>query len=75
MRLFFIIYSILVIINFFATIKDFGFVANTPRQVYESNNLNMFGALCVWMIAFVLNPLYFIVVFIHWVFHVGRSDD
>lgn len=67
-------YVALIISMFFSTINDFGDYANTPRQIYDSNNCNMFGAVLLWLFAFITNPLYYITVFAWWVLHVGRRD-
>lgn len=67
-------YIALIVVMFFATIKDFGCYAHTPKEIYEVNDCNMFGAVCLWLIAFATNPLYFVSVFIWWIFHIGRKD-
>lgn len=54
--------------------RDFDSVAVTPKEIYDSNNMNMFGCVIVFIIGFILNPLYYIAHFIHWLFHVGRKD-
>lgn len=74
MKLLLIGYITVIIVMFFATIKDFGCYAHTPRQVYEINNCNMFGSFLLWLLGLVTNPLYYIAVFVWWVLHVGRRD-
>ena len=74
MKLLLIGYIAVIIVTFFATIKDFGCYARTPRQVYEISNCNMLGAVLLWLFAFITNPLYYIAVFVWWVLHVGRKD-
>lgn len=66
-------YIIFIIAMFFATIKEYGNVAVTPRQIYECTDLNFFACALVFVIAFVLDPLFFILHFIDWLFHVGRK--
>ena len=56
------------------TIKDFENVAVTPKEIYESNDLNMFGCVVIFVIMFLVNPLFFIAHFIYWVFHVGNDQ-
>jgi hypothetical protein len=51
--------------------KDFDF---TPKQIYKSVKLNMFGCCVLWLIFFILNPILFICKFIGWIFTVGRKD-
>ena len=48
--------------------------AVTPKEIYDSNDINMFGCVIVFIICFILNPLFYIAHFIHWLFHVGRKD-
>lgn len=54
--------------------EDFDSMAVTPKEIYDSNNINMFGCVIVFIIGFILNPLFYIAHFIHWLFHVGRKD-
>ena len=74
MKLILLIYVIFVVFIFFITISDFGNVAVTPRQIYECNNLNMFACVLLFIIAFIVNPLFFVAHFLYWIFHVGRND-
>ena len=74
MKLILLIYVILVAFMFFISIQDFGNVAVTPRQIYECNNLNMFACVLIFIIAFIVNPLFFVAHFLYWIFHVGRKD-
>lgn len=68
-------YIIFIIIIFFATLGDYDNVAVTPKQIYECTNLNIFVCTLVFIIAFVLNPLFFIVHFIDWLLHAGRKEQ
>lgn len=68
-----IFYIIFIIAMFIATIKDYGNVAVTPRQIYECTDINIFACVLVFVIAFVLDPLFFILHFIGWLLHVGRK--
>ena len=54
--------------------EDFDDMAVTPKEIYDSNDINMFGCVIVFIICFILNPLFYIAHFIHWLFHVGRKD-
>ena len=74
MKLLLIGYIAIIIVMFFSTIKEFGCYAHTPIQIYEISNCNMFGAVLLWLLGFVTNPLYYIAVFIWWALHVGRKD-
>lgn len=53
---------------------DFDGMSVTPKEIYDSNDMNMFGCVIVFIIGFILNPLFYIAHFIHWLFHVGRKD-
>ena len=68
------IYFIFIVGIFLRTIEDFGDIAITPRQIYECNNLNMFACVLLWIIGFIVNPLFFVAHFLYWIFHVGRND-
>lgn len=45
------------------------------RQIYECTNLNIFACTLIFIIAFVLDPLFFILHFIDWVMHFGRKGN
>ena len=68
------IYFIFIVGIFLGTIEDFGDIAITPIQIYECNNLNMFACVLLWIIGFIVNPLFFVAHFLYWIFHVGRND-
>lgn len=74
MKLILAIYIIFILSIFLATIKDFGNVAITPKEIYDCNNFNMFACVLLFLLALVLNPLFFSANFIYWIFHVGRTD-
>ena len=74
MTLFLAVYISLIIATFISTINDFGDYDNTPKQIYDNNSCNMFGAVLLWIFGLIVNPLYYIAVFVWWVVHVGRKD-
>lgn len=74
MKTILILYVIFIITTFVYSIMDFYGCPHTPKDVYESNNCNMFGAVFLWIIAFVLDPLFYVAVFLWWIFHVGIND-
>lgn len=58
----------------------------TPANVYRDTELNWFGSLFVYMIMFIINPLWYIAKlvgwilfwicnFIWWILHVGRKTN
>lgn len=67
-------YIIFIIVMFFVTLLDYDNAAVTPRQIYERTNLNIFGCTLVFIIAFVIDPLFFILHFIDWMIHFGRKE-
>lgn len=69
-----VFYIIFIIVIFFATIGDYENIAVTPRQIYECTDINIFACTLVFIIAFVLNPLFFILHFIDWMVHFGRKE-
>lgn len=70
---FLIIYVSVIIGMFIVTIKDFDNVAVTPKEIYEYNNFNMFACVIVFIIMFLVNPLFFVAHFLYWLFHVEKN--
>ena len=68
------VYIVYAIIIFMCTLIYFDDIAVTPKEIYETNNMNMFGCTIIWIICFVFDPLFFIAHFIYWICHVGRKD-
>lgn len=69
-----VFYIIFIIVIFFATILDYDNAAVTPRQIYECTDLNIFACTLVFIIAFVIDPLFFILHFIDWMIHFGGKE-
>ena len=74
MKLILLIYVILVVFIFCNTISEFGNALVTPKEIYECSNLNMFACVLLFIIAFIINPLFYVAHFLYWIFHVGRND-
>lgn len=74
MKMLLAIYVICVIGTFLTTFSDYYDVAITPREIYEDTDLNIIACVLVFIISLVLNPLFYIVHFIDWLFHTGRKD-
>ena len=70
---FLLVYVSLIIAMFIVTIKDFNNVAVTPKEIYECNDFNMFGCIVIFVIMFLVNPLFFIAHFLYWIFHIGET--
>mgnify|MGYP007121853225 CR=1 FL=1 len=70
---FLIIYVSIIIGMFIVTIKDFDNVAVTPKEIYECNNFNIFACVIVFIIMFLVNPLFFVAHFLYWLFHVEKN--
>ena len=68
-----LIYFIVIAVAFVMSLMDFGNLSITPIQIYESNNLNMFGCVVLSIVFFILNPIYYFVYFVYWIFHIGRK--
>ena len=68
-------YIIFIIAMFFGTIKDYDYAAVTPRQIYKCTDLNIFACTLVFVIAFAIDPLFFVLHFISWLLHVGRKEQ
>lgn len=61
------------------------FLTFTVKEIYEDTNMNVIGCFFIWFIEFILNPIYWICVFIAFIlfgififfdfcFHVGRRN-
>lgn len=74
MKIILLIYPIYTVAMLLSTIDDFDNVAITPKQIYECNNLNMFGCVVLFIVSIIINPLFFVAHFLYWIFHVGRKD-
>ena len=70
---FLIIYVSIIIGMFIVTIKDFDNVAVAPKEIYECNNFNIFACVIVFIIMFLVNPLFFVAHFLYWLFHVEKN--
>lgn len=70
---FLLAYVSIIIAMFIVTIKDFDNATVTPKEIYESNNLNVFSCVMIFIIMFIVNPLFFITHFLYWLFHVGND--
>ena len=70
---FLLVYVSIIIAMFIVTIKDFENVAVTPKEIYECNNFNIFACVIVFIIMFLVNPLFFVAHFLYWLFHVENN--
>ena len=68
----YILYALCIVFVSVIEIDDFDDIAFTPKQLYESNDLNMFGCCIVFILGFVFDPLLYILYFIYWICHIGR---
>lgn len=44
-----------------------------PISIYEDSELNIFGALLVFIFLLMIIPFYYVAIFIYWICHVGRK--
>ena len=70
-----ILYLIFITVTFLCTIKDFGCVSVTPKEIHECNNFNMFASVLLWVMLLFLDPLFIIAHFLHWIFHIEIKDE
>lgn len=70
-----VFYIIFIVVIFFAMINDYDNVAVTPRQIYECTDLNIFACVLVFVIGFVIDPLFYVLHFIDWAMHFGRKEQ
>lgn len=71
------IFSILIsIIIFFLAVTDekkLYMYYGCPKYIYNNSKLNVFGVFLVFLLCFILGPVYYLLWFIYWLFHVGRK--
>lgn len=67
-------YGAISLIMFFMTFEHYDEYDLTPKEIYDHNDLNMFGCILAWLVMFIFNPLFFIIHFIDFLLHVGRKD-
>lgn len=68
-------YLICIIVTFIQTFEDLGNVNSTPKEIHEDCEFNMLGSTCIWLLMVFVNPIFFIVTFLNWFFHVGRKEN
>lgn len=74
MKIILFIYTLHTAVMLLNTIKYFDDLAITPKQIYECSNLNMFACVLLFIIGFIVNPLFYVAHFLYWIFHVARND-
>lgn len=71
------IFSIIISIAlFFITFTDKSGICmyyGCPKYIYDNSTLNVFGVILVFLLFFILMPIYYIIWFWYWLFHVGRK--
>lgn len=71
------IFSIIISIAlFFITFTDKSGICmyyGCPKYIYDNSTLNVFGVILVFLLFFILMPIYHIIWFWYWLFHVGRK--
>lgn len=66
-------YAIVTIAAFFTGIKDYDNMAVTPKELYDMNDFNWIACISLYVLDVIINPLFFVVHFFDWLFHVGRK--
>ena len=56
------------------TIGDYNEIEVMPLEIFDNSSYNIFACVILWLIAFLFNPLFYILHFIDWLAHVGRKD-
>ena len=44
-----------------------------PKWIYKNTKCNIFGVLLIFLLLFILAPVYYLLWFIYWLCHVGRK--
>ena len=71
--IFLTLYIIFVLFTTVYTIIDDSDFSKTPRQIYDSTELNIFGCVLLWVFSILVNPISYVLYFISVIFHVGRK--
>lgn len=45
-----------------------------PSWMYENTKINKFGCIITCIVLWILFPIWSIIAFVWWIFHVGRKD-
>lgn len=64
---------LLILSNIFKKDDDFRFIS--PNCIYYQTNMNYFGCICTSIFLALLCPIFFIITFTNWLFHVGRKKN
>ena len=46
-----------------------------PQYIYDNSTFNVFGVLLMFLLMFIMIPLYYLLWFGYWICHVGRKDN
>lgn len=46
----------------------------SPKYIYEHSEVNWFGAVVAFLGLFLLFPVYYLLLGLYWLFHVGRKE-
>lgn len=49
-------------------------IVKTIAKIYEESDLNLVGCIALFLFYLVLNPIGYLIRFLYWIFHVGRSN-
>jgi hypothetical protein len=69
------VYVVFIIVAFICTLIDEAYddMPFTPKEIFDTTNLNMFGSCVFWLFVVLIDPILFIFKFIGWIFTVGRK--
>lgn len=59
----------------FLDLEELNFVLVSPNYLYKKTDMNYFGSVCMCIFYALLCPIYFIITFIIWLFHIGRKES
>lgn len=55
-------------------IDNFKEYRQCPRDLYDNTKLNWFGVIVAFLGLFLLFPVYYLLLGLYWLFHVGRKE-
>ena len=61
------------LLNFLIFMVSDSYIWMTPIDVYDSTELNWLGATVVYLIMYVISPVWYTLKLIWWLFHIGRK--
>ena len=72
---FIILSSIVSVVVFISALNENMIYYGCPTYIYDHSNFNIFGTILLFLFFLILVPVYYLMWFVYWICHVGRSVD